>query len=69
MNFGYDELGNTRGTPRFNVLKPIKLKWSIPENCNELIEKSLVQATKLYNDVDLHVYIQDIYGKSFMKKM
>ncbi len=33
-----------------------------------MIEKSLVQATKVYNDVDLHVYVQDIYGKSFMKK-
>ena len=30
--FSYDELGNTRGIPRFNALKPIKLKWSIPES-------------------------------------
>jgi len=33
-----------------------------------MIEKSLAQATRLYEDVDLHVYIQDIYGKGFMKK-
>ncbi len=33
-----------------------------------MIEKSLAQAIKLYSDVDLHVYIQDIYGKGFMKK-
>jgi len=32
MNFGYDEFGNTRGTPRYTSLKPIKLKWSIPES-------------------------------------
>lgn len=32
MNFSYDDYGNTRGIPRFNVLKPIKLKWSIPES-------------------------------------
>jgi hypothetical protein len=31
-NFSYDEFGNTRGIPRFTVLKPIKLKWSIPES-------------------------------------
>lgn len=33
-----------------------------------MIEKSLIQATKLYNDVDLHVYVQSAYGKGFMKK-
>ncbi len=33
-----------------------------------MIEKSLAQATKLYSDVDLHVYVQDSYGKGFMKK-
>ncbi|CAF3913071.1 unnamed protein product [Rotaria magnacalcarata] len=68
MNFSYDEAGNTRGTPRFTALKPIKLKWSIPEGCNDMIETSLAQATKLYNDVDLHVYVHDAYGKNFMKK-
>ncbi|CAF4203844.1 unnamed protein product, partial [Rotaria socialis] len=68
MHFGYDELGNTCGTPRFTALKPIKLKWNISENCNAMIEKSLAQATKLYNDVDLHVYVQDVYGKGLMKK-
>ncbi|CAF1988912.1 unnamed protein product [Rotaria magnacalcarata] len=68
MHFGYDELGNTCGTPRFTALKPIKLKWNISENCNIMIEKSLAQATKLYNDVDLHVYVQDLYGKRLMKK-
>lgn len=31
MYYGYDELGNTRGTPRFNALKPIKLKWNLPQ--------------------------------------
>ncbi|CAF0997974.1 unnamed protein product [Rotaria sordida] len=68
MNYGYDALGNTCGTPRFTALKPIKLKWNIPESCNLMIEKSLVQATKVYNDVDLHIYVQDSYGKGFMKK-
>lgn len=33
-----------------------------------MIEKSLAQATKLYSDVDLHVYVQSTYGKGFMKK-
>lgn len=33
-----------------------------------MIEKSLAHAEKLYNDVDLHVYIQNAYGKGFMKK-
>jgi hypothetical protein len=32
MNFGYDEFGNTHGIPRYTALKPIKLKWSIPES-------------------------------------
>ncbi|CAF2342078.1 unnamed protein product [Rotaria sp. Silwood2] len=68
VNFSYDELGNTRGTPRFTALKPIKLKWSIPEACNDMIEKSFVQAKSLYENVDLHVYIHNTYGKGFMKK-
>lgn len=33
-----------------------------------MIEKSLAQASKLYNDVDLHVFVQDSYGKGLMKK-
>ncbi len=33
-----------------------------------MIEKSLAQAVKVYSDVDLHVYVQDSYGKGFMKK-
>jgi len=32
LNFGYDEFGNTHGIPRYTALKPIKLKWSIPES-------------------------------------
>ncbi|CAF3361547.1 unnamed protein product [Rotaria sp. Silwood1] len=68
VNFSYDELGNTRGTPRFTALKPIKLRWSIPEACNDMIEKSLAQAKSVYENVDLHVYIHNTYGKSFMKK-
>jgi len=68
MNLNYDAAGNTRGIPRFTTLKPMKLKWSISESCNVLIEASLEQAKKLCNEVDLHVYVQDIYGKSFMKK-
>ncbi|CAF2975091.1 unnamed protein product [Rotaria sp. Silwood2] len=68
MYYGYDELGNTCGTPRFTALKPIKLKWNIPESCNIMIERSLDQARKVYDDVDLHVYVQDGYGKGFMKK-
>ncbi|CAF1425143.1 unnamed protein product [Adineta steineri] len=68
LYYGYDELGNTRGVPRFTAPKPTRLKWLIPESCNILIEKSLAQATKVFNDVDLHTYIQDVYGKGFIKK-
>ncbi|CAF0851547.1 unnamed protein product [Adineta ricciae] len=67
-HLGYDDIGNTRGVPRFTPPKPVRLKWAISEDCNELIERSLAQAKKIFSDVDLHVYIQDIYGKGFMKK-
>lgn len=33
-----------------------------------MIDRSLAQAKKIYNDVDLHVCVQDAYGKGFMKK-
>lgn len=68
LHFGYDESGNTKGAPRFNALKPIKLKFAIPDACNEVIEQSLVEAEKIYQNVDLHIYVNNIYGKRFMKK-
>ncbi|CAF0890566.1 unnamed protein product [Didymodactylos carnosus] len=68
VRFGYDEHGNTKGTPRFDALKPIKLKWNISNECEQIIEHSLTAATELYRDVDLNVYVQDNYGKGFMKK-
>ncbi|CAF1465431.1 unnamed protein product [Rotaria sordida] len=66
---GYDENGNTRGIPRFNALRPIKLEWRIPDICKKLIEQCLNEATILYNDVDLHVYDSGHFNLTYEASM
>ncbi|KAI0209134.1 Carnitine O-palmitoyltransferase 1, liver [Lamellibrachia satsuma] len=65
---GYTEDGHTVGQPTLSPPNPIKLQWEIPQECQEVIEESLVLAQDLLNDVDLHILTHDAYGKGFMKK-
>ncbi|XP_055916063.1 carnitine O-palmitoyltransferase 1, muscle isoform isoform X2 [Eupeodes corollae] len=66
-NYGYDEDGNTKGTPEFTPPSPIRLNWEL-EPCKEKIEEATADATKLLNDVDLRILVHNEYGKGFMKK-
>ena len=47
---------------------PNKLRWDITPECFEKVQSSLDVAVKLLNDVDLHIYVHDIFGKNVAKK-
>jgi len=46
---------------------PTRLKWELPTECVEMIEYSSHCALALLNDVDLEIFVHDVYGKGFMK--
>uniref|UniRef100_A0A1A9V5B4 carnitine O-palmitoyltransferase n=1 Tax=Glossina austeni TaxID=7395 RepID=A0A1A9V5B4_GLOAU len=64
---GYDENGNTKGTPEFQPPSPVHLSWAL-EPCLDRIEEAALAANKLINDIDLRILVHNQYGKGFMKK-
>ncbi|XP_032591360.1 carnitine O-palmitoyltransferase 1, liver isoform isoform X1 [Drosophila grimshawi] len=64
---GYDETGNTKGTPEFTPPTPTRLNWDL-KPCLPQIEEATICATKLVNEVDLRILVHREYGKGFMKK-
>ncbi|XP_075167500.1 carnitine O-palmitoyltransferase whd isoform X1 [Haematobia irritans] len=64
---GYDENGNTRGTPEYPPPSPTRLSWKL-EPCLPQIEEATLDANKLINDIDLRILVHNQYGKGFMKK-
>uniref|UniRef100_A0A1A9WJ04 carnitine O-palmitoyltransferase n=1 Tax=Glossina brevipalpis TaxID=37001 RepID=A0A1A9WJ04_9MUSC len=65
--YGYDENGNTKGTPEFQPPSPVHLSWAL-EPCLDRIEEATLAANKLINDIDLRILVHNQYGKGFMKK-
>lgn len=63
---GYDEDGNTLGTPEFTPPTPTRLNWDL-NPCLPQIEEANLDAEKLINDLDLRILMHDNYGKGFMK--
>lgn len=65
----YDEKGNTLGIPEFEPPKPKRLVFDL-DNANALnaIQEAHLSAQQLLNDVDLRIFVHDVYGKGFMKK-
>ncbi|CAO2584083.1 Carnitine O-palmitoyltransferase 1, liver isoform [Lemmus lemmus] len=64
----YAEDGHCRGDTNPNIPKPTRLQWEIPGECQEVIETSLSSASLLANDVDLHSFPFDTFGKGLIKK-
>ncbi|KAH9525090.1 Carnitine O-palmitoyltransferase 1, liver isoform [Bulinus truncatus] len=64
---GYDKDGHCVGTPECQPPDPIRLQWDIPKPCVEVIESSLQVATKLMDDLDLHIMMFREFGKGFVK--
>lgn len=68
VDVGFREDGHTLGTPELLPPAPSRLQWDLSKECLEAIEKSYLESQKLLNDVELRIYVHDIYGKGFMKK-
>ena len=48
--------------------KARKLRWEIPQQCQNIIDNSNKEAQLLISDLQLHILRHDAYGKGFMKK-
>ncbi|XP_077866738.1 carnitine O-palmitoyltransferase 1, liver isoform [Saccoglossus kowalevskii] len=68
LNLGYREDGHCKGESNKQLVAPVRLQWQIGEECEEAIQSSLHTATKLLNDVDLHLEMHGAFGKGFIKK-
>ncbi|KAK2713952.1 hypothetical protein QYM36_009742 [Artemia franciscana] len=64
----YKSDGHCIGIPEFDPPSASKLRWELPDECIQVIEKSNKVAQALLNDVDLRLYVHDGYGKGLMKK-
>lgn len=69
LELGYSVDGHCRGDPNPNIPSPTKLQWEIPEECQEVIEKSLSTAVALADDVDFCSFYFDTFGKGLIKKV
>lgn len=69
LELGYSVDGHCRGDPNPNIPLPTKLQWEIPEECQEVIEKSLSTAVALADDVDFCSFCFDTFGKGLIKKV
>ncbi|XP_074086985.1 carnitine O-palmitoyltransferase 1, liver isoform [Macrotis lagotis] len=68
FQLGYTEDGHCKGDTNPNIPCPTRLQWEIPEECQDVIEKSLSLACTLANDVDFHSFPFDTFGKGLIKK-
>ncbi|XP_074950491.1 carnitine O-palmitoyltransferase 1, liver isoform isoform X2 [Phalacrocorax aristotelis] len=68
LELGYSEDGHCKGDTNQNLPIPTKLQWEIPEECQEVIERSLSTAVALADDVDFNSFSFDAFGKGLIKK-
>ncbi|XP_053497455.1 carnitine O-palmitoyltransferase 1, liver isoform isoform X1 [Ictalurus furcatus] len=65
---GYTDDGHCKGKPHPNLLGPQRLQWDISEECQSVISSSLMVATALADDVDMHIIPFNNFGKGLIKK-
>ncbi|XP_013780148.1 carnitine O-palmitoyltransferase 1, liver isoform-like [Limulus polyphemus] len=68
INLGYTKEGNALGELTVELPTPVRLKWDISQDCIDIIESCAISARTLLEDVDLHLYMHDAYGKGIIKK-
>ncbi|XP_077999848.1 carnitine O-palmitoyltransferase 1, liver isoform-like [Glandiceps talaboti] len=68
FTYGYREDGHCKGDSDKKLTPPRRLQWDISEQCQDVINSSFTTATKLRDDVDLHLVVHNDYGKGFSKK-
>uniref|UniRef100_A0A8C8RYZ7 carnitine O-palmitoyltransferase n=1 Tax=Pelusios castaneus TaxID=367368 RepID=A0A8C8RYZ7_9SAUR len=69
LELGYMEDGHCKGVTNQNIPFPTRLQWEIPEECQEVIERSLCTAKSLADDVDFCCFPFDAFGKGLIKKI
>ncbi|XP_029312035.1 carnitine O-palmitoyltransferase 1, liver isoform isoform X2 [Cottoperca gobio] len=68
FQLGYNAEGHCKGEVDSSLPPPQKLNWEIPPECEEQISQSLAVAQALADDVDLHVFSFQDFGKGKVKK-
>lgn len=68
VRLGYTEDGHCKGNPHPNMPGPQRLQWDIPEECQTAISSSLKVANTLADDVDMHIFPFNDFGKGLIKK-
>ncbi|XP_056307348.1 carnitine O-palmitoyltransferase 1, liver isoform isoform X2 [Danio aesculapii] len=68
VSLGYTEDGHCKGNTHPNMPGPQRLQWDIPEECQTVISSSLKVANTLADDVDMHIFPFNDFGKGLIKK-
>ncbi|XP_056595432.1 carnitine O-palmitoyltransferase 1, liver isoform isoform X1 [Triplophysa dalaica] len=68
VQLGYSEDGHCKGSLHPNMPGPQRLQWDIPEECQTVINNSLTVAKTLADDVDMHIFPFNKFGKGLIKK-
>ncbi|XP_054454336.1 carnitine O-palmitoyltransferase 1, liver isoform-like isoform X2 [Anoplopoma fimbria] len=68
FQLGYNAEGHCKGDVDSSLPQPQKLTWEIPPECEEQISGSLAVAQALADDVDIHVFSFEEFGKGKIKK-
>ncbi|XP_051975584.1 carnitine O-palmitoyltransferase 1, liver isoform isoform X1 [Xyrauchen texanus] len=68
VRLGYAEDGHCKGNLHPSLPGPQRLKWDIPEECQTVISNSLKVAKTLADDVDMHIFPFNNFGKGLIKK-
>lgn len=68
FQLGYNAEGHCKGEVDSSLPPPQKLSWEIPPECEEQISQSLAVAQALADDVDIHVFAYQEFGKGRIKK-
>ncbi|XP_051978700.1 carnitine O-palmitoyltransferase 1, liver isoform-like [Xyrauchen texanus] len=68
VKLGYTEDGHCKGNLHPSLPGPQKLQWDIPEECQTVINNTLKVAKTLADDVDMHIFPFNNFGKGQIKK-
>ncbi|XP_075949741.1 carnitine O-palmitoyltransferase 1, liver isoform isoform X1 [Anarhichas minor] len=68
FQLGYNAEGHCKGEVDSSLPGPQKLNWEIPPECEEQISGSLAVAQALADDVDVHVFAFEEFGKGKIKR-
>ncbi|TNN54296.1 Carnitine O-palmitoyltransferase 1, liver isoform [Liparis tanakae] len=68
FQLGYNAEGHCKGEVDSSLPRPQKLNWEIPPECEEQISGSLAVAQALADDVDIHVFAFEEFGKGKIKR-